>query len=300
MQIKVQGASSLSFVSQKVEDYKQLVKFKLTLTVVFTSCMAYILALQGAIHWGTLTALGLGGFLVTAAANALNQVLEKDFDKLMTRTAGRPLAAGRMSISEAVLLAGFMSLVGIIVLSLLHPLAGFFGMISLVSYAFIYTPVKRISPVAVAIGAVPGAMPMLIGAVVAEGMVTPFGLALYAIQFFWQFPHFWAIGWLGFEDYQKAGYKLLPSIDGQRDRNTGLQSFIYAGVLVMLSFLFWMIDKTTLTGSLLMALMAGYYTWTGWQLYRHNSREAARTLMFTSFAYLPVVLLVMLFEKLLN
>jgi protoheme IX farnesyltransferase len=259
--------------------------------------MAFFLAAPGSINRTALALLLVGGFLVTSAANALNQALEKDYDKLMKRTADRPVAAGRMAVSEAVLWAGFMSLSGIILLAMLHPMAGFFGTLSLVTYAFIYTPVKRISPIAVAIGAVPGAMPMLIGSVVAEGEITTFALTLFAFQFFWQFPHFWAIGWLGFDDYQRAGFKLLPSINGERDKNTGLQSFIYALPLVFLPFVLLWMGKATFVSAVILAVLGSGFAFLGWKMYRENTREAARSLMFGSFAYLPLVLIVLLIEK---
>ncbi|MCB0620049.1 MAG: UbiA family prenyltransferase, partial [Saprospiraceae bacterium] len=148
-------AGGLSTVGQKINDYQQLVKFRLTLTVVFSALLAFAITSQSNVHWLAALTLGLGGFLITGAANALNQVLEKDFDKLMARTADRPLAAGRMTISEAVLAAGLMSLAGIMLLALFNPWAAFFGTLAMVLYAFVYTPMKRFSPLAIPVGAVP-------------------------------------------------------------------------------------------------------------------------------------------------
>ena len=152
---KAIAVSQVSLVSQKVRDFGELVKFKLNLTVVFSAVMAYLIAATGQVNWLAVSILGLGGFCVAGAANALNQVLERDFDKLMKRTANRPVAAGRMSISEAVLTAGLLSIAGLTLLALFNPWASFFGVVAMLSYAFLYTPMKRISPAAIAVGAFP-------------------------------------------------------------------------------------------------------------------------------------------------
>ncbi len=221
-----------SLVSQKVRDYGELVKFKLNLTVVFSAVMAYLIAARGELNWGAVGILSLGGFCVAGAANALNQVLERDFDKLMKRTANRPVATGRMSISEAVMAAGLLSMTGLMLLAMFNPWASFFGVMALLSYAFLYTPLKRISPAAIAVGAFPGALPVLIGCVAFQGELTSLAFGLFALQFFWQFPHFSAISWLGFEDYQKAGFKFVASKNGERDPGMGLQALVYALCLV--------------------------------------------------------------------
>ncbi|CAG0896023.1 unnamed protein product, partial [Darwinula stevensoni] len=212
-------------------------KVRLTALVVFSAVIAYLISADGDINWNALGVLALGGFLVTAAANALNQVLEREYDKLMKRTADRPLPAGRMTISAALLAAGLMSLVGVALLTSLNPMTGFLGTISLISYAFIYTPMKRVSPIAVFIGAFPGALPMAIGSVAVTGILTSVSLVLFAIQFLWQFPHFWAIAWVGHEDYSKAGFRLLPSHNNELDASIGFYSFLYALALLGVSIL---------------------------------------------------------------
>lgn len=281
--------------SQKLTDYKLLVKFRLNLTVVFSSVMAYLIAAQGAVDWGAVCLLGLGGFLVTGAANALNQVLEKDFDKLMKRTMDRPLAAGRMTVSEGVMAAGFMSIFGIGILASFNPWTAFLGTIALMSYAFIYTPMKRVSPIAVLVGAVPGALPMMIGCVAVEGSLTSLAIALFGIQFMWQFPHFWAIGWLGDEDYTKAGFNLLPS--GLKNQNVGFQSAIYALMLLPLGMMPYLLGTTGITSAIVSALAAFVYAYYGWNLYQKCDRKAARQLMFSSFFYLPIVLFALYWDK---
>ncbi len=297
MSVETVKEKSISVIGQRVQDYKLLVKLRLTLTVVFSSVMAYLIANEGSVNWGAVIILSLGGFLVTSASNALNQVLEKDYDKLMKRTANRPLATGRMTVSEAVLAAGFMSLIGITLLALFNVWAALFGTIALMMYAFLYTPMKRISPIAVVIGAFPGALPVLIGSVAVQGELTMLGLLLFAIQFLWQFPHFWSIGWLGHEDYQNAGYKLLPSKDGQRDRNTGLQSFLYALLLIPVALAPYFFGISGSISAIVIFILSIMYTVLSWNFYKYNDRKAALRVMFFSFFYNPLVLIALFLDK---
>ena len=269
------------------------------MTVVFTSLMAFILASPATIDWIGLMVLTMGGMLVTGAANALNQVLEKDYDRMMQRTQNRPLAMGRMTTSDAVLIAGLMPLIGTSLLAYFNVWASFFGMLALVSYAFVYTPLKRVSSIAIPVGALPGALPILIGAVAVQGEITAFALALFTIQFFWQFPHFWAIGFLGFNDYKKAGFKFLLDANGERDKKTGLNSFLYAMLLVIIPIFLWWNGDASLWSVLAISITGIFYAKYGWNLYKENSDKAARKLMFFSFAYMPIVLLVLTIEKFL-
>ncbi len=283
-------------MSQKVKDYQLLFKFRLSLLVVFSSVMTYLLVAESLL-WEHLVLLSVGGFLVTGAANALNQVLEKDFDKMMQRTADRPLATGRMTVYEAVFLAGVMSVIGTSLLALLNPLTALFGAISLLLYAFVYTPLKRVSPIAVIVGAIPGALPTLIGCVAYEGTLTALAIVLFGIQFFWQFPHFWAIAWLGHEDYTKAGYYLLPSSNGERNNQVGMQSFIYGIMLLPLGLLPYWMGISGLVSAILVSIVGIYYVALCWRLYKECTDAAAKQLMFASFFYLPVVLILFLIDK---
>lgn len=282
---------------QKVRDFGELVKFKLSLTVVYSAVMAYLIAAQGTVDWISILVLALGGFCVAGAANALNQVLERDFDKLMKRTATRPLATGRMTVSEAVLAAGILSIIGLMLLALFNPWASFFGVIALLSYAFLYTPMKRISPSAIAVGALPGALPMLIGCVAFQGELTSLALTLFLLQFFWQFPHFGAISWLGFEDYQKAGFKFVVSKDGKQDPSIGLQAIFYALCLVPVGLVPYYTNITGIVSAVIVAVLAIAYAWFGWNLYRKSDRKAAMQLMFFSFFYLPLALTAFWLDK---
>lgn len=270
-----------------------LVKFRLNLLVVFTAGIGYVIGSGQYFTWTGFILLSLGGFLITGAANALNQVLEKDYDKLMPRTANRPLPTGRMTTSTAVLSAGFMSLVGILLLATFNPLTALIGTISLIIYAFVYTPVKRISSIAVLIGAIPGALPPMIGWVAATGTMGSEAILLFAIQFVWQFPHFWAISWLQHDAYKKAGYHLLPS-KGGRDKSSALQCLIYAVFLIPISLATGWIGMVSWLVVGIITLTALYYTYYAWKFYQTCTMEAAKKLMFSSFFYLPIVMIALL------
>ena len=269
-----------------------LVKFKLTLMVVMTSALAYLIAAGSAVDVVTLCLLTIGGFLVSGAANGINQVLEKDYDALMERTKLRPLPSERMKSSEAVLFSGLSLVIGTLCLGLINPLTAFVGMCSFVLYAFVYTPLKRYSTLSVAIGAIPGALPVLIGVVAFEGTFTTLALALFLVQFLWQFPHFWAIAYLSFDDYDKAGYKLLPlSEEGKIDKNLGTYSAIYA-LLIIPTVLWaqWSGVETHIVALALVIISTLIYAGMAVRMQMKPCRKTALGLMFSSFFYLPIVL----------
>lgn len=267
-----------------------LIKFRLTMVVVMTSGLAFLIGSSGAIMYSQLFLLLSGGFFITAASNILNEVLEREFDRLMKRTSIRPLASGRMNVSTAVLLAGISAIAGMILLAAIDPLAVMLGSLALVSYAFIYTPLKRFSLWAVPVGAIPGAMPVLIGAVVAQGGITPLAIVLFAIQFLWQFPHFWAIGWLGYEEYKKAGFGFIPEKHGQVDPKIALHSMVYSLLLVPVVALPYILGFNHLITAVVLALITTGFAWLGWRLYQKQTRKEALALMFGSLIYLPVVM----------
>jgi protoheme IX farnesyltransferase len=284
-------------LSLKLKDIMELTKFRLSFLVVFSAVMAYLLANPFAADWLKITLLSLGGFLVTASSNTINQLIEKDTDKLMDRTKNRPLPAGRMKPIEAYLIAGFTGVIGIFILGVVfNPVSGLLGALALISYAFIYTPFKKISPVAVFIGAIPGSMPLLIGWTAATGTIGLGGILLFTIQFFWQIPHFWSIAWLLNEDYQKAGYHLLPSSDG-KNRTTALQNIPYLVCLIAVSTLPYAFGFTGII-SLAISLIAGlFFLIKGIQLATDISDKSARSLMFASFMYIPVVFIAFVLDK---
>ncbi len=294
----VKQISVLEGTRQAVTDFGLLVKFKLTLLVLFSAVMSYAIVTNGEVNWGAMLLLAVGGFLVTGSANALNQVLERDFDRLMPRTANRPVVTGRMSVSTAVLLAGLMALFGITILSVFNPLTGFLGTLSLISYAFVYTPMKRSTSLSVAVGAIPGALPLIIGCVAYEGYISPTAWMLFALQFLWQFPHFWAVAWLADEDYKKAGFYLLPSKNGEKDQTTGFLSFIFCLLMVGSATLSYVLGYVGLWASLVLIVLNIYWAIQCWKLYKTCERGAARKQMFVSFLHLPLSLIVILLDKL--
>jgi protoheme IX farnesyltransferase len=291
------GASS---VKQMFSDFNALVKLRLSLTVVFSSTMAYLIALEGTPSLLQITVLSLGGFLVTGAANILNEVLERDFDKLMRRTANRPLASGRMDIANAVLMAGFMSLFGITFLALFNTGTALLGTIALVSYAFLYTPLKRVNPAAVTIGAIAGALPTLIGCVAAQNTVSLLGITLFSVQFLWQFTHFWSIAFLGFEDYQRAGYKFIPTDfrSNTISRRVGTQAFVNSLLLLLVVFVPYFLGIVGVVSTVFVALISLCFSYFAWNFYSRFDKNAALKLMFSSFLYIPLVLLAYFFDKL--
>ncbi|MFN0015597.1 MAG: heme o synthase [Saprospiraceae bacterium] len=284
-------------LTQGFVDFGLLVKFKLTLMVLFSALMSYAIASGGQAGWLGMMLLAVGGFFVTGAANALNEVLERDYDRLMPRTANRPVATGRMSVSAAVLGAGIMALFGVTILAYFNPLTGFLGMLSLISYAFIYTPLKRWSPLAVLVGAVPGALPLVIGCTAWDGVLTSTALMLFAIQFLWQFPHFWAVAWLADEDYKRAGFIMLPSRNGEKNETTGLLSLLFCVLMVASAVIGYGIGFTGATATVALILVNSFFAYRCWQLYRTCSRDAARRQMFASFLHLPLSLIVVLLDK---
>ena len=290
--------SSLSLaISQKIKDYGVLVKFKLNTIVVFSAAMGYLLGIGSFTSWTNFGMLYLGGFLITGASNALNQILEKDYDKLMKRTADRPMPSGRMKNTEAIILAGVMAIGGIFVLYQLNALTAVLGVIALFSYAFVYTPMKRISPIAVFIGAIPGALPPLIGWVAATGSIGWIGWILFTIQFMWQIPHFWAIAWVSDEDYKAAGFRLLPSKEG-RDKTTALQTVFYTFLLMPIPLALYFMGLSGIWAASITLLCGIVYFIQSINLYNKVTVKAARMLMIGSFFYLPIVLLALVLDKL--
>ncbi len=296
--IKNEKVGIMPALTLKVRDYGVLMKFKLSLTVVFSAVMAFLIALKGSFVWSDLCILFFGGLFTTGAANALNQVLEKDYDKLMKRTENRPISAGRMTVSEGVLFAGLSSLLGVSLLAYFNPMTAFLGMVSLILYSFVYTPMKRVSNFAVTIGAIPGALPIVIGCTAVEnGQLTALALSLFGLQFIWQFMHFFAIAWLGDEDYKNAGFYLLPTNDGAKDERVGKQSIIYSLFLLPISWMPYLLGETGIISAIFLSLLALAFVYYGWNLYKKCSREAARAQMFFSLAYLPLALCTLYFDK---
>jgi protoheme IX farnesyltransferase len=279
----------------RIQDYAQLTKMRLASLVVFSAAMAYM-TVPGQVNWIGLFWLTVGGFLVTGSANGFNQIIERDLDRKMDRTRLRPLPDLRISLAEAWLVCIVSGVIGIFILTyFMNVRSGLLGALAIVLYALVYTPMKKQSPFAVFVGAVPGAIPPLLGYVAATDGFTLQAWVLFSIQFIWQFPHFWAIAWVLHDDYKKAGFNLLPS--GERDRTSAWQTFIYALCLVpvgIMPFAFKMTGWISLIAILPVSL---YFVKLAWDLYRDCTVEAARKLMYGSFIYLPVVQIALVLDK---
>lgn len=282
-----------------VTDILQLSKVRLTTSVVFSALAGYFIAFDK-FDVFTFIYLLTGGFLVVAASNGFNQILEKEHDKLMERTANRPLPTGRMSVKEAFWLSLTMSLVGVFLLYRINFLSGFFGTISIILYVLVYTPLKRISPISVLVGAFPGAIPFMLGWVAATNDFDVEPGILFAIQFIWQFPHFWAIAWVCDDDYKRAGFKMLP---GEKDKSTAWKAVSYCLFLIPISIL----PVFGITGSLQLSILASilivilgiWFATKAIGLFKNVDDASAKKLMFASFIYLPLLQLIYIIDRLL-
>ena len=298
--------------SNRLKDYLQLTKPSLNIMVVFSSVISYLLAPNVVEYsWKMILLLFAGGFLVTGSANTINQVVEKETDAMMKRTAKRPVASGRMTMAEGWGFALVTGLAGVFILGyFFNWLSAGVAAFSLFLYAFVYTPLKKKNAIAVFVGAFPGALPCLIGWTAATGLFLPFetmvvngttysnvgGWILFAIQFLWQFPHFWAIAWVAHKDYSTAGFKLLPSEAGPT-KFTALQTIIYSFLLLPIGFLPYTINMTDIVGIIVVTLTNLFLIIQCIRLYRQMDVKSARRVMFSSYIHLPVVLLALLADK---
>jgi protoheme IX farnesyltransferase len=286
-----------SAFAAKLKDYYLLMKFALSFTVVFSCVVCYLLVPGIEFDIISVLLLFLGGLLVTGSANAINQVVEKDTDAMMKRTAKRPVASGRMGADEGWTFAIITGVLGVFIIGWwFNWLAAGLSAFSLFVYAFVYTPLKKINSVAVLIGAVPGALPCLIGWVAGTGEMSKGGWALFALQFFWQFPHFWAIAWISHNDYSKAGFKLMPS-DAGPTKYSAIQAITYSLVLIPVGVLPYFFGISGIASLIIVTLANLFMVWQCVRLYKEMDVKAARRVMFSSYIYLPVVLLAMLADK---
>lgn len=283
--------------TSKLRDYATFMKFRLASLVVISAAIAFAAASKE-LDWVKMGWLVLGGFLVTGSSNGFNQIIERDLDKLMTRTQNRPLPQERMSVAEAMVLASVTGIAGVAILWVfMNPLSGLLGLLALLLYTVVYTPLKRVTPFAVFIGAFPGAIPPLLGCVAATegfGSVPLIGWILFAGQFIWQFPHFWAIAWVLDDDYKKAGFKMLPS-PGGRDKSSAFQVLVYTLFLYPISLMPVMFHFSGFISSLIISFCSIYFLYQAYVLYKDCTVEAARKLMFGSFFYLPAIQLAVLY-----
>ena len=296
-------------MKQFISDFNKLIKFRLTFLVVFSASITFLIGQKIQIaranldftEWKNWIILIIGGFLVTSAANCFNEIIEKDLDKLMLRTKDRPLPAERMTTGQGLVLGLIMAMMGAKLLLELNLETGLISVFSILLYAFAYTPLKRLTPMAVFVGAIPGALPPLIGYLAALGHTAIFAsidyqvaIILFLIQFVWQFPHFWAIAWVLDDDYKKAGFRLLPS--KKRDKVSAIYTFISTLILIPVSLLpnFYGFGGYYILG---ISVLAGLvFTYFAYQLYVKMDLASAKKVMFCSFFYIPLVQLVLLFD----
>ena len=283
-------------LGEKVKALFELLKFRLAALVTFSGAFGYSLAAKS-VDWPQLILFCLASVGITGAANIINQIIEKDLDKLMKRTMNRPLPSGRLTVQEAMIWAVLLGLTAMyIFLVYFNVRAGLLSLLSLLLYGFVYTPLKRVGPIAAFVGAFPGAFPPMIGWVAATNQ---FGLEpgiLFAIQFFWQFPHFWAIAWVLDDDYKKAGFRLLPS-SGGKDSRTTLQIVIYTLFLLPVGWLPYELGITGINSAIIATVFGLLFLAQTFHLMRKCNDRTALQLMFGSFIYLPVVQIAFLLDK---
>ncbi len=294
----INNTSTISgLIAYKVRAYYELLKPRLSFLVAFSTAFGYLLGNSGSLDWVKMILFSVGGFLISGASVALNQVIEVRFDTIMNRTSKRPMPTGRIGKLEAIEFSVVASLLGfIIVFFFTNSLALLISILSMLLYVFVYTPLKRVGPIAVLVGAIPGALPPLIGWVAATGSISHEALIIFGIQFIWQFPHFWAIAWVADEDYKKAGFKLLPG-NGKKDLNTAINIMIYTLFLLPLGLLPTYFGLTGITSGVIATVCGVLFLSQTFSLMKDNSRKSALKIMFSSFMYLPIVQIAYLLDK---
>jgi len=293
------SSTNASFsIGSVISDFKEITKIRLSLSVVFSSLVGYLLGAE-TVSFYILILLAFGGYFMVGASNAFNQIIERDLDALMERTKNRPIPAGRMSVNTAFIIASVFTAFGIVILYIINPQTAMFGAISIFLYTSAYTPLKTKTPLSVFVGAIPGAIPFMLGWVAATD---DFGIEpgiLFMLQFFWQFPHFWAIGWFLHEDYKKAGFNLLPT--GKQDEGTAVQTILYTIWTIIISvipvFGFTGTLHLTIIGAIVVFLLGLIMLYYAVRLFKKMTVVAARQLMLASVLYITLVQIVYVLDK---
>lgn len=289
--------SSVS-VASMISDFKEITKIRLSISVVFSSIAGYLIGVES-VEIKTLVLLAFGGYFMVGASNAFNQIIEKDLDALMDRTKNRPIPAGRMTVNTAFAIATLFTILGIVILYTINPKTAMYGAISIFLYTCAYTPLKTKTPLAVFVGAIPGAIPFMLGWVAARN---DFGIepgTLFAIQFLWQFPHFWAIGWFLFDDYEKAGFFMLPT--GKQDKGTAVQIIMYTVWTILAS----LVPALGFTGDLSLSIVGAiivfglglFMLYYALQLFKKRTNKSAKQLMLASVSYITLLQIVYIIDK---
>lgn len=296
--IDISNKSLYDLIAVRSRAYLDLIKVRLSLLVTFSAAFGFILGHTSTFFsWVSFLGLITGGFLITGASGAANEIMERDYDKLMKRTKNRPLPMNVLSVREAY---WFTLVIGFLGITLLwyftNVVTTSLGVLSMILYIFVYTPLKRVGPIAVLVGAIPGAMPPLLGWTAATGSISYEALIIFGIQFIWQFPHFWAIAWVGDEDYKKAGFKLLPS-GGKKDLNTAIQIMIYTLFLLPLGLLPTYFGFTGINSGVIATVCGVLFLAQTFTLMKDCSHKSALRIMFGSFLYLPIVQIAYMLDK---
>ncbi len=293
--IAIQQGSITQLLKTKLADYIQLIKLRLSLLVVFSAAMAYLWVCNN-VSPSVMLLLSLGGFMITGAANILNQVIERDSDKLMKRTEKRPLPEGRLKVGEALILAFLLGVSGLVLLGQINSLCAILGAIAIFIYAGIYTPLKKITHLVVVPGAIAGSLPVVIGCIAATGGFSTAAWLLFSIQFIWQFPHTWSIAWLLSDEYDKPKIKMMP-MKGGRTKRAALSIFVSSFFLVPCGLLLYMFHSASIIEAVLITIIGGGMVYFGYKLYAKREAKSSLGLMFASFGYLPLVLIVLVIAK---
>lgn len=290
-------------ISPIISEFKTVTKFRLAMSVVFSTIAGYLLAIDDLSDLDyKIIVLAIGGYCMVGASNTYNQIIEKDTDLLMKRTENRPIAAGRVSKQQGFVLATLLTIVGIALLYTISPKTAMFAALSIFLYTSVYTPLKPITPLSVFIGAFPGAIPFMLGWV---AHTNDFGIeagTLFLIQFFWQFPHFWALGWFLYDDYQKGGFAMLPT--GKKDKKTSNQIIMYTFWLVLVSIIpyfgFTGQLKLSLFATILVFISGLWMLWAAFQLHKTQTDKAAKSLMLVSVTYISLIQIIYVVDKFLR
>ena len=292
-----QAVSSLN-VATRFQDFKAVTKMGLSLSVVFSSIAGYLLAAEE-VRFSVLGLLAVGGYCMVGASNVFNQIIERDLDALMIRTENRPIPSGRISVTNAFILGLGLTILGLSVLYVINPRTAMFAAVSIFLYTSVYTPLKQKTPLSVFAGAIPGAIPFMLGWVAFTGKFDIEPGTLFLIQFFWQFPHFWAIAWFLDSDYKKAGFLMLPT--GAKDKGTVLQVIIYIAWTVLISLVpaFGVTGnlQLSLLGAVLIAVIGLGFLYYGFKLFQQQTDQSARKLMFVSILYITSLQFIYVLDK---
>lgn len=278
----------------KFKTYLVFTKFRLSFLVILSALTGYLFA--GGKDLTEITYLMLGGTLVTGASNGANQIWERNLDKIMNRTNRRPLPTGEMSLTEAYIIVILFLLIGTYLLWLINMKSAVLGLLAFLSYVFVYTPLKQVTPWAVFVGAFPGAIPPFLGAIAATDAFGFIPGVLFFVQFTWQFPHFWAIAWVLYDDYKKAGFSLLPSKEG-KSKASGFQIMAYSLALIPFSLMPWLLGWTGVVTLISASLLGIWFFYLSYKLYHSCETADARKLMFASFVYLPIIQFIYVFDR---